>query len=481
MSRLSPLAPVARAIELLRRVDRATQRTEEQQEHVRQKVDALTAEVESLRADLSALTANVTAATAAVDESRRTTMIAARRLASIRGQIRVVFLVHNHAAWGSIAELVQLMQADRGFEPIVVSIPHHYSGMGPAKGEGRTHRFLKTQRVPHIRLHKSQLAEASQLLRALDPDIIVRQSQWDADIDPAFSADALGWSRVILIPYETMNTTENVPIGDPPINSAVDTDMHRTAWLVFLANDEALRIARRDSLTGGLQFRAVGHPKLDYHRGAAAEWPFDTDTEARPRRILWSAHHSILTGWNDFGMFPSVCEGMLAWAREATDVQFVLTHHPLLPDTIAREGSSMTTADFATWLAAWEDLENTAFWRGDYTEALAATDVLLTDGPSMMIEGQVMGVPTIFLERPDHIPFNEIGQEIALGVHRVSTVEAARRAIDAIAEAGADPLAEKQKANVERYFGQPGAASRILEVIREQIEAERLVTSATRS
>ncbi|MFJ4044800.1 hypothetical protein ACIPV2_03525 [Microbacterium sp. NPDC089987] len=469
MPNLNPLTVIQRAVAWMRRVNASLQQLNGQQAELKRQLD-------SIAGDLSSLTAMTGAVSETVGESRRATMIAVRRLSSIRARVRVVFLVHNATAWGSIAELIELMQHDAEFDPVVVSIPHRYSGVGPAKGEGRTHRFLQTADVPHLRLRKDQLDEASQLLRALDPDIVVRQSQWDDDIDPAFSADALSWARLVLIPYETMNIIENVPVGDPPINSAVDTVMHRNAWLVFLANEEALNIARADSLTGALQFRAVGHPKLDYVRATEADWPVES-TETRARRVLWSAHHSILTGWNDFGMFPQVREQMLGWAKASPETEFVFTHHPLLPGTIEREGSPLSPDEYDAWLDQWKSLPNTAVWRGNYATVLSAADYLVTDGPSMTIEGQLLNVPTVFMERPDHIPFNEIGREVACGVHRVHSVEDAQNTIRDIEAHGSDPLAERQAANVSRFFGEPGAAGRILEVIRAEIAADRIVTN----
>jgi hypothetical protein len=469
MPRNSMLNPIRRLISWMRRVDGTVQSLSVQNAELRQGLGVLADEVTAL-SDLAK------SMSTRVDDSRRAAMNASRRLAATRVRTRIVFLVHNATAWGSIAELTRLTHLDPDFEPVVVSIPHHYSGIGPAKGEGKNHRLLEAEGVPHIRLHKSQVADAAQLLRALDPDIIVRQSQWDDDIDLAFSAESLDWTRVILIPYETMNIIENVPIGDPPINTAVDTAMHRSAWLVFLANDEALAIARRASLTGGMQFRAVGHPKLDHVRSTVAEWPLTALEGAPVRRVVWSAHHSILTGWNDFGMFPQINQAMLSWARDAPDTEFVFTHHTLPPGTIARDTSPITPAEYREWLDEWLALENTALWHRDYAEVLGAADFLVTDSPSMIIEGQLMETPTIFMERPDHIAFNEIGEEIVQGVHRVGSVDEARQAIEDIEARGSDPVAARQANNVSRFFGEPGAAVRILDVIRDEIAAERIVS-----
>lgn len=396
---------------------------------------------------------------------------AARRLGLRSNPTRVVFLVHNAATWASLDELNLLMGASDDFDPVVISIPQHYGGFGEARGEQETHEALVNAGVPHLRLTEETIDSADTLLRSLDPDIVIRQSQWDRDVPSQFSPEALAWARTVLVPYETVNVVTNAEADAAHANSAVDSDWHRNCWLVFVANDNALQVAERDSLLGGRQFRAEGHPKIDYLRGIEPQWPIASD-DAAPH-VLWSAHHSVLSGWNDFGTFPQTCEDMLAWAAARPDVQFVFTHHPLLVETLGRQESIMTPEAYDGWLARWDALPNTGTWSGYYAPVLAACDVVVTDGPSMMVEAQVLGKPVLYLERAEHTAFNEIGQQFAKGVHHVADVAAAQHEFDELQSAGTDPLAETQRQNVIEFFGEPGAAERILEAIRKQIAFER--------
>lgn len=268
-----------------------------------------------------------------------------------------------------------------------------------------------------------------------------------------------------------MNPTRNVPWDHPPVDSALDQHWHRSAWLVFCANDDVLDIARQNTLTGGRQFRALGHPKADALRRTVPFWPHP-ESDRLTRRVLWSAHHSILDGWNDFGVFPSVKNEMLRWAREEPDTEFVFTHHPYLPGAIGRAGSPLTRAGFDAWLRDWKDLPNTIYWKGEYAPVLAAADLVVTDGPSMITESQVLSKPTIFLEREGHVEFNSIGERIVAGVHRVTRVADARLVAADIAATG-DPLTEVQQHNSASLFGQPGAAQRIVDAILQEAQAER--------
>ncbi len=392
-----------------------------------------------------------------------------RRLGLRTNPTRVVFLVHNDAVWASLDELYLLMLGASDFDPIVVSIPQHYGGFGGARGEQHTHEALVELGISHLRLTDAAVDSADDLLRALDPDIVIRQSQWDKDVPEQFSTTSLAWTRPILVPYEMVNIVTNTVEDAAHTNTALDTAWHRACWLVFVANDEALQSAQRAPLLGGRQFRVAGHPKADYLRATQPHWPIKSDATAP--RVLWSAHHSILSNWNDFGTFPAVCDEMLAWAISRPDVEFVFTYHPLLLETFAREQSPLTPEAFEAWLARWQDLPNTGVWHGYYAAPLAASDVVVTDSPSMMIEAQVAGKPIIWLDRAGHIAFNEAGQQFAQGAHHVTDVAGVVAAFNALQDG--DPLAEVQRANAENAFGSPGAAERILATIRDEIARER--------
>lgn len=120
----------------------------------------------------------------------------------------------------------------------------------------------------------------------------------------------------------------------------------------------------------------------------------------------------------------------------------------------------------------WKDLPNTIYWKGEYAPVLAAADLVVTDGPSMITESQVLSKPTIFLEREGHVEFNSIGERIVAGVHRVTRVADARLVAADIAATG-DPLTEVQQHNSASLFGQPGAAQRIVDAILQEAQAER--------
>jgi len=406
----------------------------------------------------------------AVAEVRDSVHLAARATTFRRPSTRVLFLVHLIAAWDSCQELYELMVAADDFEPIVASIPRHFRGHGPPTFEAEVHRALEGRGVPHLRLAFSAPGDALRLIKAIQPDIIFRQSQWDADIADELGAHRINFARTCLVPYEAMNIIQCVPTKDTS-DPTVDSAFHRGAWAVFCANDMTAALASADGARHGAQFYVTGHPKADMLRSVVPRWPVRGD--GGRHRIAWSAHHSLATGWNDFGTFPSLAEPMLAWATEAQDTEFVFLAHPALESFTASPKSPLSRADYHAWLDRWSALPNAAVGdHGDYSAALAAADLLITDGVSSLVEFQLFERPLIFVDRPGHRPFNEIGEIVCRGVHSVTCAEDARRIAEKLLADHQDPLQPVQRANTARLFGPPGASERILAVLRTLIAGE---------
>jgi CDP-glycerol glycerophosphotransferase (TagB/SpsB family) len=78
---------------------------------------------------------------------------------------------------------------------------------------------------------------------------------------------------------------------------------------------------------------------------------------------------------------------------------------------------------------------------GGYSAALAAADLLITDGVSSLVEFQVFERPLIFVDRPGHRPFNEIGEIVCRGVHSVTCAEHAGRLAEKLLADRQDPFA----------------------------------------
>ena len=445
-----------------------------------ERVEAVATELDAARAEVAALRSRLDGVATAEEsglrfaELRDSVHLVARRSSLRRRPVRVLFLVHMLGTWDSYHALVAAMAADDEFEPLVASIPRRFRGSNGLYGEEEVHAGLTARGVAHLRFAPENLDDVLPMIKAIEPDLIFRQSQWDADVPDELGTERLSFARTCLVPYETMNIVVNVADERTP-NTAVDSRYHRWAWLVFCTNAMMLETAVRDGARAGTQFRVVGHPKADHLRAATPHWPIESSPPAadRPGRVVWSAHHTIGQGWTDFGAFHLVRDEMLDWARRREDVEFLFMPHPaLLPFPDADE-SPIDRADFDAWMRRWEALPNTAVLsESDYGPTLAASDVMVTDGLSMLVEYQLFTKPVIFFERPGHRPFNAIGEQVVRGVHTVHTVDEVRRLAEKFLAGEPDALRRQQQENVEELFGSGDSVAQILAVLRREIATE---------
>jgi hypothetical protein len=469
---------------LLHRVRRVPHRVEVLDRRlgtVDDEVAALRRSLADVQSRLDEVAASVSGSGPRFAELRDSIHLVARRSALHRRRTRVLFLVHVLGAWDSYHAVVEAMADSSDFEPIVASIPRRFRGSPGLYGEDEVHRGLADRGVPHLRFAEDDLDGTLSLIKTIEPDLIFRQSQWDADVPDEFGTARLGFARTCLVPYETMNIVVNVADA-VTANSAVDTDYHRAAWLVFCTNETMREIAVRDGLRDGAQFRVVGHPKADHLRSATPHWPVPaaahtgpTGVDAtRPGRVVWSAHHTIGSGWADYGAFHLMRDDMLTWARQRADVQFVFMPHPALLPFPDSDDSPISRADFDAWMREWAALPNCGVLsETDYAPTLAASDLMVTDGLSMLVEYQLLTRPVIFFERRGHRPFNVIGEQVVGGVHTVHTVDAARSVAEKFLAGEPDPLRDRQRDNVEALFGIGDSVQRILATLRAEIARER--------
>lgn len=430
-------------------------------------------DVASLRAEIAALHGSLDALHTEVAVTKRLATQSARdSLRTDPDRIRIAFLLHNPGAWPSIGGVILAALGDERFDVFVLSIPKRFPGATVFSGEDVMHRLLKDNDVPHWRLDFDDDLRGLDVIRAIRPDVLFRQSQWDTDVPGAYSTENLAFTRLCLVGYEIQNTLKNVHSGGGVKDATADSAYHRACWRVFAANDVAMSYAAKKSVLRGRQFVNLGHPKCDAIRQAVPAWPI-SGTERR-WRVMWSPHHSVRTGWSDFGMFPDTWRDMVAWAEDEPQVEFVFSPHPgLRSELAAPDLPRPSRGEVAEFWRRWESLNNTAIAdEGDYLGLIQAANVIVTDGISMLYEPQVAGKPVLFLERPGHAPFNRAGRIMIEGAHRLPDVRAAREWNRRLRDGEPDPRADAQRDVVARLFEPRDAAAAIVDYIAREIEAE---------
>jgi len=401
-------------------------------------------------------------------------LIAARQPSAGR-KIKVVFLVHHIEAWDSIADVYQAMLEIKDFEPVIATINRRFPGETNYGFEPVVHERLQEMGVKHIRLGMENAWQGLDIIKAIAPDIIFRQSPWDTDIPPAFHTNELRFARLCYVSYAILNMLQTEAIGgEDPVS---DSLWYRSCWYIFEATESGVKHIYHNSARAAQNVLHTGHPKVRrlIREGAkSSRWPVLADKEQKRVRIIWAPHHSLDNQWFCFGMFHLMYKEMLVWAQTVSDIDIVLHAHPALFSTLTRENGFMTPEELEHFLTEWDSLPNTErISAGNYAGVMHASDYLISDGISFLMEYQFFNKPVIFLERPDHIAFSESGEKIIEGVHRVPDLEAAKALIARFQSGEADPLTQKQKDNVAWLNAQGDAVENIITAIREGLAAEQ--------
>lgn len=431
--------------------------------------EALAREIKQLSSILSDLKEGVQFSNSNIDHIKNR-MVAfddninyiSRRIPVSYQQIKVVFLVHHIASFDSIRGIYQKMVSDPAFEPILASVPKRFKGEYGFSGEDEVHKFLEKENLPHIRFQLSNISQASYLLKMITPDIVFRQSPWDHDIPGPFHSKNLSFTRVCYVPYYGFNLVEMY--ADHNEDGHADQEFHRICWRIYCENEATLRNMKKASIRGGDNMRLSGHPKLDMIKNYVnqPEWPIKS--EKRKFRLIWAAHHSIgALGGINFGTFNYVYKDMLAWAKEDQDIEIIFRPHPVLFSVLGIQGA-MTPDQIKGFFDAWNALPNTYIsTEGKYGPSFAASDALLTDGVSFLIEYQLFEKkPLLFLERKNHAPFNATGKLVESGTYKVNTIAEARKFIDEYRQNKADPKASQRQAVVRELMPFAGQAADII-------------------
>lgn len=347
--------------------------------------------------------------------------------------IRCVFLVHAFETWDAYGDIYQMMLDDDRFDPLVASIPRANED-GRQRGDDVTSEALTAAGVPHLRLGMEDSWQALDILRALRPDVIFRQSQWEQEALPGFRAKELTFARLCYVPYGTslvgrFFASASVPAESRGSGLAFDQVYHQLAWRVFCDTVFTQSQFRGFQHSDPAKFVLTGYPKLERLEklGKNARWPVE-QRQRRGYRVIWAPHHSVGDEWLGFGVFHLIYREMLDWARMAPDIDFVLKPHPNLFDTVVGF-EKVTQEELDAFLADWQSLDNCALCTGTYGELFGASDLLVTDGVSFLTEYQLFGKPLIFFDSRRRVPFNAIGDAAHACAHTVRTFEEMRAAV----------------------------------------------------
>ncbi|MFT3964486.1 MAG: hypothetical protein QM690_01205 [Sphingobium sp.] len=404
--------------------------------------------------------------------------LASRKAGRIGPRIRCIFLVHAIESWDAQIDIHEAMLRDDRFEPIVASINRRFPGDSVFRGEDETSAALDRAGIHHIRLGMEPSWSGLDILRALHPDVIFRQSQWEADVPPAFQTARINFARICSVPYGMGTVAKYSPddTSEGGVNEKTfDQFYHRMAWRIFCETDQTKAYFTQFRHSDPDKFIVSGYPKLNRllrARDEAEIWPVAAGSGGRRFRVIWAPHYSVGTEWLGFGVFDHIYEDFLAWARARTDMDFVLKPHPALFSAAVQTGS-MTQEALDGFLRDWCDLPNCAVELGTYAHLFAASDMMVSDGVSFFAEYPIFEKPLVYFDSGHHVPMNILGDAALACAHRVTSFEEMRGAVEAYAAGAEWAFEAERQAFLNILFPRDRApVDIILDAIAEGMDAE---------
>jgi CDP-Glycerol:Poly(glycerophosphate) glycerophosphotransferase len=378
------------------------------------------------------------------------------RQQNMRLPIRVVIIVYAMNVWDNYDLLYKEMQGDADFDPIIMTTSASFA------------EELRLIGVEAITLDHPDEMDNHRMIRHLAPHIIFYPYMWLDGLTKHLDPSYMSFARICYIPY----ASAIIPFGDIGRGNYWHNKIFRYGWMIFMQTRED--VDRRSAFFASKYspIQMLGYPKHEGILKTPAHWPMPSVAGVKPPyRIIWSPHHTIKTPEHPigyFGTFLSNHRAFVDFARQHPEVEILLRMHPLL---MGKLSSYQELLD--QFLADWQDLPNTGISHDSiYGDLFNASDMLITDGVSWLMEYQLVRKPIIFIDREGHQPsFLNFGHTMLEAVHRYPTLEAALPQILDFAAGAVDSKAEIMERNYQLLY-QEGAATRIKDAIKAKFIAE---------
>ena len=357
---------------------------------------------------------------------------------------RIIFILHNIAAWDSLSGVYsELTKLPINVDIIALEDEVCNYAKVAAYSKELTTELSKLNLEFKTCSNKQQFKE---LLDELKPDLIIRQSAWDEDIPMYARTKAIEQYRLCHIPYYTIDCVKNLESKiDKNYDAKVDVEINQryiVACDLFYCISESQYAKAQQIFEGDKNaLRYFGNPRLDYVRKFAGRYDNDTDK----LNILYTSHHSVTKSGMRFGVFHKFASQLVALAEKYKDfVNFRYTTHPLLEAAMK-----------STWPEEYEQFQEVVAKQDNflldsnsrYSESFAWSDMLITDGVSILNEYPLIEKPLIFIDSKRHKPFSENGQSAADCAYNVTEIED----IENLIKQAIDKQLKPKYSEIEKY------------------------------
>ncbi|WP_370846551.1 hypothetical protein [Parasutterella sp.] len=376
---------------------------------------------------------------------------------------KIVFLVHNIASIDALLPIIKEAKK-RGHTTIVITINNTFNKNGGLGSEELQHKELLKLGIEHLRFGNIDSMLGLEYLKLIAPDVLFRQSPWDADIEEGYRTKNLRFTRLCYTPYYGVQIVDKFE-PNQPLDYHCDQDLHREAWAIFVENSPlVVDNFRKNCLFKELNLVKSGLPKYEF----LADELITRNSNIDQKVILWAPHHSFSENWLGFATFLETHKIIYQIASSnPSRYKFIFRPHPIFKKELIKSGK-MSEAELNNILNSFESLPNFEWSMGnDPKFDFQRSDLLLTDGISFLASYMLARKPLIWLESPFHQELTSVGEKLAEATYRLPTRELRRlpSLLDKILNSSFDPLKDKREDCIKFLLGSGKPSEAILDYI----------------
>lgn len=312
--------------------------------------------------------------------------------------VRVLFVAQYPSVWSSWRSVWHAMDKDPRFVATVVLTPfiHPFSSTAVTFDEMR--KCLIDENVPFCTVDFFDIDE-------FRPHIVFLQNPYDETRPKFLRSDELTeiGVRVAYIPY-------GLEMGGGAWNIAAqfDSPLHRTAWRIFARSDRHKKMFAHYCRAGNAHVVATGHPKFDSVRvNSRTTLPGEITAKIAGRNvILWTPHFSVgdTPTWSTYRLYG---EYILSEIHRWPNLFLLLRPHPLFFKAMRQHGVWDAEGE-RKFRQSIDDSQNMALEESpDYNAAFSASDALMTDVGSFLLEYLPTKKPLLYLHHPNGLGMND--------------------------------------------------------------------------
>jgi len=331
--------------------------------------------------------------------------------------IDVAFFVDENQKWAGA--LYKKFAADPKFRPrvFITSDGHNRSGDNL--------KFFKDRDYDVVDASNGDLGGG---LRD-NIDVVFYQQPWYSLDGPLHPANMSSRAVCLYFPYATTTTIENDGIWTQCVG------WWKSLYKHFVFNNALHEQFARRGVGNTIP---VGHPKMDAYGAPIKKSPWKSEKI----RIIYAPHHSFLEKHLvNFGTFRWNGKQILDLAKKtAGTTEWIFKPHPRFKIGIL-EAEIMTEREIDAYYDAWEKIGQICD-TGDYFDMFRASNMMITDCDSFLVEYLPTNRPVIHLIPKDDAGWSELSRQASKHYYKARNMEQFMEYFDMLTKRGEDPMKE---------------------------------------